>query len=67
MRCSTSVAITWHNRRTLSEFEGGWRINNFMGRLQNDRIGSFSNFSYTHRRADTKFEKAKSPRIKPFD
>ena len=48
MWCSTFTTITWHNRPNISEFDDEWRINNLLGRPQNDQSDCFSNFSYTN-------------------
>jgi hypothetical protein len=63
MWCSTFPTITSHNRPSISEFEDEWRINNLLGRPQNDQSDCFSNFSYTRWREVTKFENGGSPEV----
>jgi hypothetical protein len=48
MLCSTFIAITRHNGRGVSDFEGEWRTNNLLGRPPNHPTSCFSNFPYTN-------------------
>jgi hypothetical protein len=64
MWCSTFIAITRHNGRGVSEFEGEWRTNNLLGRPANHPTSCFSNCPYTNRREVTKFENVESPEVR---